>query len=124
MLFRSNDMSQFVPPQEEKKKSWGAIFFSSERSAPTGIVEIKKLMDDPRAGPTNIVRMAGIMKIILSRPVQDSSRTEATKSVYELRQLIDAPALKHQELVNKLTTDLTKLFEKNKQSKKVTELSL
>ena len=81
-------------------------------------------MDDPRAGPTNIVRMAGIMKIILSRPVQDSSRTEATKSVYELRQLIDAPALKHQELVNKLTTDLTKLFEKNKQSKKVTELSL
>ncbi|USQ13548.1 oxidoreductase [Legionella lytica] len=119
-----NDMSQFVPPQEEKKKSWGAIFFSSERSAPTGIVEIKKLMDDPRAGPTNIVRMAGIMKIILSRPVQDSSRTEATKSVYELRQLIDAPALKHEELVNKLTTDLTKLFEKNKHSKKVTELSL
>ncbi|MDR3501914.1 MAG: oxidoreductase [Legionella sp.] len=116
-----NDMTQFVPAPEEKKKSW---FFSSDRSPPSGIVEIKKLMDDPCSGPNNIVRMAGIMKIILSRPVQDSSRTEATKSVYELRQLIEAPASKHEELVNKLTADWTKLFEKNKQPKKVTELSL
>ncbi|MFJ1268484.1 oxidoreductase [Legionella lytica] len=117
-----NDMTYFVPPSEEKKKPW--YFFAAERSAPAGIIEIKKLMDDPLAGPNNIVRMAGIMKIILSRPVHDSSRTETTKSVYELRQLIDAPALKQEELVNKLTDDWTKLFEKNKQPKKVTELSL
>ncbi|CAM4414378.1 MAG: hypothetical protein LEGION0403_FIIPPAGN_00955 [Legionella sp.] len=117
-----NDMTQFIPAPEEKKKSW--YFFASERSAPAGIVDIKKLMDDPRAGPNNIVRMAGIMKIILSRPVQDTSRTEATKSVYELRQLIEASVLKHDELVDKLTVNWTKLFERNKQSKKVTELSL
>ncbi len=119
-----NDMTQFIPPLEEKKKSWGAIFFSSERSVPTGIIEIKKLMDDSRAGPNNIVRLAGILKIILSRPMQDISRTEATKSVYELRQLIEAPASQHEELVKKLTNDWTKLFEKSKQPKKGTELVL
>lgn len=49
---------------------------------PEGIKEIRKLMSNLDAGTNNIDRMATIFEKVLSRPAEDDSRTESTKSVY------------------------------------------
>ena len=50
---------------------------------PTGINLIKGVMDDEHAGKTNVARLAKIIEIVLKRPVEDSSRSPATISVYK-----------------------------------------
>lgn len=111
-----NDMSQFIT--EEKRQYWSYFFSSSEPGVPKGIQAIKTLMDDPSAGFNNVARMAGILEIITTRPEQDLSRTEATRSVYELRRVLsfNSHELKLEKIADDLITEWKKLFDNIKKS--------
>ncbi|MGC1183103.1 oxidoreductase [Legionella sp.] len=105
-----NDMSQFAT------KCWSIGRFFKNSDNPEGILQIKSLMNNPDAGPNNVARIRGIFEIILSRREQDSSRAEATKIIYNLRQLLkpDERNNSFDELFKIKVDECTELFNASK----------
>lgn len=58
-------------------------FFPMGKDIPTGIQSIRTLMHDQDSGPNNVIRFARIMGIVLDRPLEDCSRTQTTRAVYD-----------------------------------------
>lgn len=80
LYLATNDINLFIPHQSYP-------FFKTNQNSPTGIDKIKVLMSQPNAG-TNVERIEAIFKIILERPEYNSSRRQATNTVYNLRELL------------------------------------
>jgi hypothetical protein len=79
-----NNLSQF-----EKAAGWGTTMFKGGGVVPKGIDKINGILKGGRApGSNSLIRMTNIFEIILARPEEDESRTEATNTIYKLRELL------------------------------------
>ena len=110
-----NEEKRFQP---SKGSSWSLSWFSDkEGSTPTGIKSIRGVIYDENTGKTNTQRLEKIFLAVLSRPESDSSRTNATNSVYDrirdlLRPLQSVDSL--HALAENAVVKWTNLFEESK----------
>ncbi len=76
-----NALSSLTQQGSQFSKKKLTFFLGTESKIPTGIVEIKKIMEAADSG-SNRERVAKIETAILQRPETNSTRTAATNSVY------------------------------------------
>ena len=88
---------------------------NSDSGNPTGILAIRRVMQDQHAGATNECRMSLIFQNVISRPENDATRTAATNLVYNMiRKLLQ----KNADLpicVEEAVKKWNQLFEKSKE---------
>lgn len=102
-----NESNLFIP--KEKNKEWVPKLFKPLQ--PNGIVKIKNLMETPEAGSNNVMRLAGILAIVKSRPEEDESRSDATNSVYNgIRKILDQSV----DEIEAIATEWDNLFKASK----------
>ncbi|MFI4962740.1 MAG: oxidoreductase [Legionellales bacterium] len=116
-----NEMQLFDSNIKNTRLNLGlfAVSMKSGGTTPTGIKEIKAIIDSEEAGDTNIERLAFIFLTILKRPESGSSRAMATTSVYNrIRDLVKPlkEGVNIQELVNVAIQEWTQLFEESKKT--------
>ncbi|KGP64059.1 oxidoreductase [Legionella norrlandica] len=109
-----NEESRFQKPT---KSSWKPRWFPDKEDGPTGIRNIREVMQDENSGNDNVLRMGKIFFSVLKRPESDSTRTSATNSVYDrIRSLLQP--LKNSETLEKLANEAISewrtLFENSK----------
>lgn len=103
MLAMLNEKHLFKP----RKNKLG--LFKVAQELPKGIEDIKCIMKEPSAGNTNIERLNKIIVIVSQRPKEESSRTTATKTVYEGIRGLYEPSLEHPDLIQ-YTIELVQKF--------------
>ncbi|MBI2786740.1 MAG: oxidoreductase [Legionella longbeachae] len=112
-----NEKNQFIPSSESNSSWKPKLFSESVSDCPEGIKLIRELMLDPSSGKDNVLRLEKILQVVSERPKSDSSRTQATNSVYEcLRSFLKPSESKDHlnDLVQKTIEEWTTLFNLSK----------
>ncbi|WP_298624881.1 oxidoreductase [uncultured Legionella sp.] len=112
-----NEESRF---QKKHESSWFGFFDKSPvvGPTPTGIRNIRGVMQDKDSGNDNVLRMEKIFLKVLERPETDSSRTKETMSIYGRIRDCLLPPFKLGDTLAYLAglaiEEWTKLFEESK----------
>jgi hypothetical protein len=117
LILLINEDSRF----QKKKETWFGIFDKSAVGAiPTGIKNIRGVMQDINSGSDNVLRMEKIFSTVLSRPESDSTRTTETNSVYDRIRSCLVPPFKIGETLDYLAelavSEWCGLFEESKKT--------
>lgn len=107
---------------QKNKEVWTLTWFAENKKdsgpTPTGIGSIRGVMHDEHAGKDNVQRLELIFRAVLSRPIQNGTRTTATNSVYNrIRELLKPsdPTKNTQQLVDETVDEWRSLFEESKE---------